>query len=74
MKKCYFISLIFLSTIFFLINTSFAFGESEGITLTKTSSGYTVSFVLPEYQMITTTAEGEDYINLDLPDYGVIPK
>ena len=74
MKKCYFISILFLTTIFFLINSSFAFGEPEGITLTKTSTGYNVDFVLPQYQMITSAAESEEYINLVLPGYGVIPE
>ncbi len=69
MKKCYFISIIFL-----LINSSFASGEPEGITLTKTSTGYNVDFVLPQYEMTTTLAEGEEYINLVLPGYGVIPE
>ena len=69
MKKCYFISIIFL-----LITTSFAYSEPEGIKLTKTSNGYNVDFVLPQYEMITTLAEGEEYINLNLPGYGVIPE
>jgi hypothetical protein len=74
MKKCYFISIIFFSVIFLLINSSFASGEPEGITLTKTSTGYNVDFVLPQYEMMTTTAQGEEYINLSMPGYGVVPE
>ena len=66
--------LIFFSIIFFLINSSFVYGEPEGITLTKTSTGYYVGFVLSQYEMVTTIAEGEEYINLALPGYGVIPE
>ncbi|MBT8381192.1 MAG: hypothetical protein KJO59_02405, partial [Ignavibacteria bacterium] len=74
MKKCYFISIIIFSISFFLINSSFAYGEPEGITLTKTSTGYKVDFVLPQYEMINTVAGGEEYINLVLPGHGVIPE
>ena len=74
MKKCYFISIIIFPIILLLINSSFAYGEPEGITLIKTSTGYKVDFILPQYEMVTTIAEGEEYINLVLPGYGVIPE
>jgi hypothetical protein len=74
MKKCYFISIIIFPIILLLINSSFAYGEPEGIALTKTSTGYKVDFILPQYEMVTTIAEGEEYINLVLPGYGVIPE
>ncbi|RKY98867.1 MAG: hypothetical protein DRQ13_03095 [Ignavibacteriae bacterium] len=69
MKKCYFISIFIL-----LITTSYAFSEPEGITLTKTSAGYNVAFVLPQYEMVTTTVEDEEYISLVMSGYGIVPE
>ena len=44
--------------------------EPEGISLTKTSDGYIVNFTLPDFQQTIIKAEGNDYILLDMPQYG----
>jgi len=46
----------------------------EGINLTKTSNGYIIDFTLPSYQFLPIVAEGEDYNQLLIPGYGVIPE
>jgi hypothetical protein len=70
MKNLYcFLSLIIIS--FFTI-TEFTYASvPDGINLTKTSSGYHVDFSLPSYQLVRVTAEGNEYLQLVIPDYGV---
>ena len=73
MKKAYFFFALLFTTLFFSITTIFAF-EIEGINLTKTSNGYLVDFALPSYEMISTFAEDEEYIQLVIPGYGITPE
>ena len=46
----------------------------EGINLTKTSNGYIIDFTLPSYQFFSIVAEGENYNQLLISGYGVIPE
>jgi hypothetical protein len=43
------------------------------LSLTKTSSGYLIDFNLPEYQFVSTVAEGDEYYELSVPNFGVTP-
>jgi hypothetical protein len=73
MKKAhYFFALLF--TALFFSNTKIIAFEPEGINLTKTSNGYLVEFVLPSYEMNSTFAEGEEYIQLTVPGFGMTPE
>ncbi|MCW8803506.1 MAG: C25 family cysteine peptidase [Ignavibacteriaceae bacterium] len=73
MKNLYcFLSVIIIS--FFTI-TEFTYASvPDGINLTKTSQGYHVDFSLPSYQLVPLTAEGNEYLQLVIPDYGVTPE
>jgi len=67
-----FLSLIIIS---FITITEFSYASvPDGINLTKTSSGYHVDFSLPSYQLVRVTAEGNEYLQLVIPDYGVTPE
>ncbi len=46
----------------------------EGIIINKNSAGYQLSFNLPSYEMNSVYAEGEEYLNLYIPGYGVTPE
>ena len=72
MKHLYF----FLSLVLFSVISSSAFtiaSVPEGVSLTKTSQGYHLDFVLPGYQFEQVTAVGKEYLQLTIPEYGVIP-
>ena len=73
MKNLYcFLSLIIIS---FVTITAFTYASvPDGINLTKTSQGYHVDFTLPSYQLAEVTADGKDYLQLTIPDYGVTPE
>ena len=44
----------------------------KGVTLNKTSEGYSVNFALPSYRLNTITAENQQFYTIDIPGYGVI--
>jgi Peptidase family C25/Propeptide_C25/Secretion system C-terminal sorting domain len=69
MKKFYLLFVVFFSFIF--INLTFA-SVPKGITLHKTSDGYTISFNLPSYQVKVIEANGENFYNIEVPDFGVV--
>ena len=46
----------------------------DGINLTKSSSGYTINFTLPPFELAQVIAEGNEYTQLLIPDYGVTPE
>jgi hypothetical protein len=68
---CFLTSLIFS---LILITDSLYASIPDGIDLSKTSSGYRIDFTLPSYQLELITAEGEEYVQLLIPEYGVTPK
>ncbi|MDZ7625488.1 MAG: C25 family cysteine peptidase [Ignavibacteriaceae bacterium] len=71
MKNLYcFLSLLLISLI--SISDFSNASTPEGINLTKTSNGYKIDFTLPGYQFEQVTAEGKEYLQLTIPDYGVI--
>ncbi|GIK59305.1 MAG: hypothetical protein BroJett017_01950 [Ignavibacteriota bacterium] len=45
----------------------------DGVSLTKTQQGYHIDFSLPGYQFEQVTAEGREYLQLTIPEYGVNP-
>jgi hypothetical protein len=59
---------LFLISIFTF--AAFAAGEPEGITVTKVSDGYVVTFRLPDYQQHIIKADGADYIEFQTSSYG----
>ncbi|MEJ2105213.1 MAG: C25 family cysteine peptidase, partial [Ignavibacteriaceae bacterium] len=64
------------STFFsFLILVNFALAKTpDGIDLKKTSNGYQLEFSLPDYQLNSVNAEGEEYFRITVPDYGTTPE
>ena len=73
MKRNIFYSPIFYLLFFFAFNNLSA-KSPDGINLIKTSSGYKINFSLPDYQLKSVFAEGDEYINLVIPGYGVTPE
>jgi hypothetical protein len=63
---------LLLITIFTFAGLLFASGEPEGITLSKVSGGYLVSFKLPDYKQNIVKAEGEEYIEFQTASYGSV--
>ncbi len=69
MKKWF--SILTGGLLFVLFITSYsAASVPEGIQLIKTSSGYVIDFTLPAYQTTSIFAEGEEYLNLTIQNYG----
>jgi len=54
-----------------MITTLFA--QPEGISVIKTQSGYSVNFSLQQYYFSSITKEGREYIDIQIPGYGVTP-
>jgi hypothetical protein len=73
MKKCYLLTALLFTVLYFFSSLTFAY-EPEGIQFTKNENGYLINFTLPQFEMISTFAEGEEYINLVVPGYGVTPE
>ena len=69
MKK----NFILLMTLVLLSISSVVFSsnEPEGVSISKEGSNYIVEFRIPEYIKEFITAEGNEYINLLIPGYGV---
>ena len=44
----------------------------EGVSLNKTSDGYSISFVLPAYQLNPVTVENQQFYSIEIPGYGTI--
>jgi hypothetical protein len=57
--------------LFALTQLSYAEFIPEGITITKEGTGYKVNFNMPSYEMTPVTAEGEQYLKLEIKDYGI---
>lgn len=68
MKKTFTLFILLFSCISFNL---WAF-VPKGITLNKISDGYSINFVLPSYQMIPLTVDGQQYYKFEIPDYGII--
>lgn len=68
MKRITTISVLFL---LLFIQFSFANNLPEGVTLTKEGNSYKVNFNLPSYNFKSIYAEGEEYLNLQISDYGI---
>jgi len=67
-----FLSLIIIS---FNAITEFTYASvPDGINITKTSRGYHIDFSLPSYQLDQVSAEGNNYHQLLIPGYGVLPE
>ncbi|MBT8390391.1 MAG: T9SS type A sorting domain-containing protein [Ignavibacteriaceae bacterium] len=73
MRALYAFFSLILFTLLFFFNFTFA-SVPEGITVTKNISGYQLNFNLPSYEMSPIYAEGDEYINLTIPGYGVTPE
>ncbi len=69
MKKLYTLFVLLYST--FFITNALAY-TPEGISLIKNPNGYTINFVLPQYQLNTIMINNENYYTIDIPDYGVV--
>ncbi len=73
MKYLYcFLSLVLFFNLF-ISDTTFA-SIPEGINLTKTSNGYDINFTLPSFELLQVFAEGNEYDQLVIPGYGVMPE
>jgi hypothetical protein len=73
MKMGYSLLTFLISILCFSVSITLAY-EPEGIRLTKTKKGYIVDFSLPQYQMLSTSVEREEYLNLHIPVYGITPE
>jgi len=51
-----------------MITTLFA--QPEGISVVKTQNGYYVNFSLQQYDFSSITKEGNDYVEINIPNYG----
>jgi hypothetical protein len=69
MKRSYMVVAVLCT--FILGSTSFSANPPNGVTVTGDGAGYVISFELPVFQQTQLRANGQDYINLSLPDYGV---
>ncbi len=72
MKHLYNFRILFVIFFFSVSNLALA-SVPDGISLTKSSQGYHIDFTLPGYQFEQVTAEGKEYLRLNIPEYGVIP-
>jgi len=73
MKNLYcFLSLVLFFNLF-ISDATFA-SIPEGINLTKTSNGYDINFTLPSFELLQVSAEGNEYDQLVIPGYGVMPE
>jgi hypothetical protein len=54
-----------------MITTLFA--QPEGISVVKSTNGYTVNFSLQQYDFASISKEGSEYIDIQIPGYGVTP-
>jgi hypothetical protein len=68
MKK---FTILFSLVLFSLTQPAYAGFIPEGITISKDGSGYKVNFNLPSYSLTPVYAEGEQYLKLEIPDYGI---
>ena len=62
---------LLVSFSFLLPVSIFATNPPDGINLIKDGNGYLVEFSIPQYTMPVVSAEGEEYLNLTIPGYGV---
>lgn len=72
MKKGSILTTLLITSLFLFSNLTYSI-EQEGVQLIKNAEGYLVNFTLPQYEMNSIFAEGEEYINLTVPGYGVTP-
>ncbi len=64
---------LLVSFSFLLPASIFATNPPDGINLIKDGNGYLIEFSIPQYTMPVIYAEGEEYLNLTIPGYGVTP-
>jgi hypothetical protein len=72
MKNLFSLFSFFLISIFLISDFSQA-SVPDGVSFTKTSQGYHIDFALPGYQFEQVTAEGKEYLQINIPEYGFIP-
>ena len=65
------ITILFVLFLLAFSQLSFAKYIPEGLTIIKEGTGYKISFELPEYQLNSVYAKGEQYLNLEIKDYGI---
>ncbi len=69
MKRIY--SFLFIVLFSLMITTLFA--QPEGISVVRTQNGYTVNFSLQQYDFSSIIKEGNEYVEINIPGYGVTP-
>ncbi|MCZ7615307.1 MAG: C25 family cysteine peptidase [Ignavibacteriaceae bacterium] len=72
MKHFHSLPVLFFTIIFAIYGMAVA-SVPDGVSLTKTQQGYHIDFSLPGYQFEQVTAEGREYLQLTIPEYGVNP-
>jgi len=71
MKHFYsFVFAVIISISFFSISL---FAQPEGISVVKTSTGYTINFSLQNYEFTSVSAEGNEFTDIKIPGYGLTP-
>jgi len=68
MKK---FTILFAVILFSLTQISYSVFIPEGIKISKEGNGYKVNFSIPSYSLNSVYAEGEQYLKLEIPDYGI---
>ena len=71
MKRIYSFLFVVLFSFSLMITTLFA--QPEGISVVKSTNGYTVNFSLQQYNFASISKEGSEYIDIQIPGYGVTP-
>ena len=71
MKHLYCLPAFFIIFIFTVSSIVLA-SVPDGVSLTKTQQGYHIDFTLPGYQFNQISAEGKEYLQLTIPEYGVM--
>lgn len=72
MKRIY--SFLFIVLFSFSLMISTLFAQPEGISVVKTSNGYTVNFSLQQYSFTSIDQAGGEYIDIKIPGYGTEPE
>jgi len=71
MKRIYNFLFVVLFSFSLMITTLFA--QPEGVSVVKSTNGYTINFSLQQYDFASITKEGSEYIDIQIPGYGVTP-
>ncbi len=70
MKKVIFYSVVIILSLFPAAKMLIAGNIPDGLSLNKSGTNYSIYFEIPDYQFDMISAEGINYIKINLPGYG----